>query len=242
MKMLLKKVHVYLYVVSVALMYFIFWPFFYYCSRKPARFRAMNGARRIWGFISSALVGFFYKFEYEQSIDWSKTYIVCPNHTSNLDISAMCVLVNNNCSFIGKEALKDGLVTGLFFRSVDIPVNRDSKMSSYRAFKMAAERLQNGTTVIIFPEGGIADNYPPTLHEFKNGPFKLAIDLKIPIIPVSSSNTWKMLWDDGTKYGTRPGICNYYIHKPIETSHLTAADADRLRDEVYAIIGQKLEF
>lgn len=66
MKMLLKKVHVYLYVVSVALMYFLFWPFFYYCSRKPSRYRTMNGARRIWGFISSALVGFFYRFEYEQ--------------------------------------------------------------------------------------------------------------------------------------------------------------------------------
>jgi 1-acyl-sn-glycerol-3-phosphate acyltransferase len=240
MKLLLKKIHVYLYVVSVALVYFLFWPFFYYCSRNPSRYKTMNSFRRVWGLISSALVGFFYKFDYEQLIDWRKTYIVCPNHTSNLDISAMCILVNNNCSFMGKEALKDGLVTGLFFRSVDIPVNRDSKMSSYRAFKAATERLQNGVTMIIFPEGGIADNYPPTLHEFKNGPFKLAIELKIPIIPVSSSNVWKMLWDDGTKYGTRPGVCNYYVHKPIETAHLTATDADNLRDEVYAIIGQRL--
>jgi 1-acyl-sn-glycerol-3-phosphate acyltransferase len=241
MKTLLKKVHVYLYVVSVALLYFLFWPVFYYCSRKPERYRTMNGARRVWGFISSGLVGFFYRFEYETPIDWSKTYIVCPNHTSNLDISAMCVLVNNNCSFLGKEELKDALVTGLFFRSVDIPVNRDSKMSSYRAFKMAAERLGQGITLIIFPEGKIGDNYPPTLHEFKNGPFKLAIDLKVPIIPVSSSNAWKRLWDDGTKYGTKPGICNYYIHKPIETGHLTPADADDLRDQVYAMLRDKLE-
>jgi len=241
MKMILKKVHVYLYVASVALIYFLFWPLFYYCSRNPSRYKTMNALRRVWGFISSALVGFIYQFDYEQPIDWNKTYIVCPNHTSNLDISAMCVLVNSNCSFMGKEELKKGLVTGLFFRSVDIPVNRDSKMSSYRAFKQAGERLQNGIAVIIFPEGKIGDNYPPTIHEFKNGPFKLAIELKIPIIPVSSSNTWKMLWDDGTKYGTRPGICKYYVHKPIETSSLNPADADALRDEVYAIIGQKLE-
>ncbi len=184
--------------------------------------------------------GFIYRFEYEVPIDWSKTYIVCPNHTSNLDISAMCVLVNNNCSFMGKETLKDGLVTSLFFRSVDIPVNRDSKMSSYRAFKMAIERLQSGTTLIIFPEGKIGDNYPPTLHDFKNGPFKMAIEHKVPIIPVSSSNTWKKLWDDGTKYGTRPGTCNFYVHKPIQTAHLTPANADTLRDEVFHIISQKL--
>ena len=200
----------------------------------------MNRFRRFWGFISSSLVGFFYHFKYEQPIDWSKPYIICPNHTSNLDIAAMCVLVNGNCSFMGKEALKDGLVTGLFFRSVDIPVNRESKMSSYRAFKKAGEKLGEGVSLIIFPEGKIGENYPPTLHEFKNGPFKLAIDFKIPIIPVSSANTWKMLWDDGTKYGTRPGICNFFIHKPIETKHLTPADADALRDEVYNIISEKL--
>lgn len=241
MKIQLKKIHVYLYVASVALIYFLCWPALYYFSRKPSRYYGMNKLRRAWGTLSSGLAGFFFRYEFEAPIDWSKTYIVCPNHTSNLDIAAMCVLVNGNCCFMGKETLKDGLVTGLFFRTVDIPVNRESKMSSYRAFKMAADRLSNGFTLIIFPEGGIADNYPPTLHEFKNGPFKLAIDLKIPIIPVSSSDTWKMLWDDGTKYGTRPGVCHYHVHKPIETAHLSAADADALRDEVYRMIGRQLQ-
>ncbi|WP_428330715.1 lysophospholipid acyltransferase family protein [Mucilaginibacter sp.] len=239
MKLFLKKIHVYLYVLSVALSYFLCWPLFYYFSLKPGRYRSMNALRSIWALVSSALVGFFYRFEYEQPIDWSKTYIICPNHTSNLDIAAMCVLVKSNYSFMGKEALKDGLVTGLFFRSVDIPVNRDSKMSSYRAFKKATEKLEEGTTLIIFPEGKIGDDYPPTLHEFKNGPFKLAIDYKIPIIPVSSANTWKMLWDDGTKHGTKPGICNFYVHKPIDTTLLT--DADALREQVYSIISGKLE-
>ncbi len=198
----------------------------------------MNRVRRHWGFISSAVVGFFFRFEYEVPIDWTKTYIICPNHTSNLDIAAMCILVNSECCYMGKEEMKEGLVKGIFFRSVDIALNRESKMSSYRAFKKAAERLQNGTTMIIFPEGKIGAEYPPILHEFKNGPFKLAIELKIPIIPVSSSNAWKMLWDDGTKRGTRPGICNYYVHKPIVTA--TLVDADALRDEVYDIISKKL--
>ncbi len=201
----------------------------------------MNRFRRYWAIISSAFVGFFYRFTYEEPIDWSKAYIICPNHTSNLDISAMCVLVNTNCSFMGKEELKDALVTGLFFRTVDIPVNRDSKMSSYRAFKKATEKLQEGITLIIFPEGKISDDYPPILHEFKNGPFRLAIEHKIPIIPVSSSNTWLKLWDDGTKHGTSPGICDIYVHKPIETLHLTVDDADKLRDEVYNIIAKKIE-
>ena len=142
---------------------------------------------------------------------------------------------------MGKEELLKGFVTRLFFQTVDIPVNRESKMSSFRAFKQAAERLADGTTIIIFPEGKIPDDYPPQLHEFKNGPFRLAIELKIPIIPVTSPDMWQVLWDTGIEKGSKPGICNIFVHQPIETSHLTIDDADALRDKVYHIIKQKFE-
>jgi 1-acyl-sn-glycerol-3-phosphate acyltransferase len=241
MKLILKKAHNYLYVASVAFFYFLLYPLLYYFSRKPSDYKYMNRLRRTWGFLSSACVGIFYQFTYEVPIDRTKTYIICPNHTSNLDISAMSLLLKSDFSFMGKEELKEGIVTRLFFRTVDVPVNRDSKMSSFRAFKKAIEKLENGITMVVFPEGGIADDYPPILHPFKNGPFRLAIEAGIPIIPVTSLNTWKVLWDTGTKYGSRPGICNVFVHKPIETAHLTMADADNLRDHVYQIIQQRFE-
>ena len=241
MKLILKKAHAYLYMASVTLVYFLLYPILYYFSHKPANYKHMNKVRRVWAFLSSAFAGIFYRFTYEAPLDRAKTYIICPNHTSNLDISAMCLLVKGDCSFMGKEELMEGIVTSLFFRTVDIPVNRDSKMSSFRAFKMAMEKLAGGVTMIVFPEGKIADDYPPVLHEFKNGPFRLAIESKVPIVPVTGLNTWKILWDNGLKQGSRPGICDIFIHKPIETSHLTIADADSLRDKVFCIIQGKLE-
>ena len=142
---------------------------------------------------------------------------------------------------MGKEELVNGLVTGVFFRTVDIPVNRESKIASFRAFKQAMERLESGITVIIFPEATIPDPCPPRLHAFKNGPFRMAIELKIPIIPVTSLNTWNILWDNGHKFGSKPGVCNIFVHKPIETAHLTINDADALRDEVHSVINKKLK-
>jgi 1-acyl-sn-glycerol-3-phosphate acyltransferase len=68
----------------------------------------------------------------------------------------------------------------------------------------------------------------------------MAIELKVPIIPVTSLNTWEVLWDDGHKYGSKPGVCNIFVHKPIETAHLTIDDADALRDEVRSIISNKI--
>lgn len=239
MKLILKKAHIYFYVISVTFFYFLMYPILYCFSRNPAGYKHLNKVRRVWAFLSSAFAGIFYRFNYEVPFDRAQTYIICPNHTSNLDISAMCLLVKNNYCFMGKDELAEGIVTKLFFRTVDIPVNRDSKMSSFRAFKKALEKLSGGITMIIFPEGKISDDFPPTLHQFKNGPFRLAIEGKIPVVPVTITNAWQILWDTGTKHGSRPGICNVYVHKPIETAHLTMEDADDLRDEVYRVIHQK---
>ena len=240
MKRLLKGLHAYFYRFNVGFLYLLLWPLLFYFSRKRDRYKYMNKVRGFWGYLSSLLSGIRYHFEFEESIDWSRTYVICPNHVSNLDISAVSILAKNNYSFMGKDELLEGFVTGVFFKSVDIPVNRDSKMSSFRAFKKAGEWLENGISMVVFPEGKIPHFYPPQLDEFKNGPFRLAIEYKVPIIPISMPDTWKVLWDDGIKYGSKPGVCHIFVHKPIETAHLTLDDADRLRDEVYDIIKSKL--
>ena len=94
-------------------------------------------------------------------------------------------------------------------------------------------------SLIIFPEGKIDDLYPPQLHEFKNGPFRLAIEHNVPIVPVSI-NVWQLMWDDGSKYGTRPGIGKVYVHEPISTVILATESADVLKDEVFNKINSKL--
>jgi 1-acyl-sn-glycerol-3-phosphate acyltransferase len=197
--------------------------------------------RRLIIFLSSSISGIFYSVTFEEPLDWKKTYVICGNHTSNLDVSAINTILKNNICFMGKEELLNNYVLGYFFKTIDVTVNRESKMSSFRAFKTAAECIKNGVSVVIFPEATIPKDYPPELHSFKNGPFRLAIEMKVPILPISSLDTWKVLWDTGKEYGSRPGICNIFVHKPIETAHLTLEDADALRDEVFEIIKNKLQ-
>jgi 1-acyl-sn-glycerol-3-phosphate acyltransferase len=241
MKLMLKKLHGRCYRYSVAIFLFIFYPLLYLFSRKPGRYPLMNKVRKICGFLSSSVVGIFYRIDYEETIDWSRTYIICPNHASNLDITGTTLGMQNNFCYIGKEALLDKFPLNIFFQTIDIPVNRDSKMSSFRAFKKAEENLKQGMSLIIFPEGKIPDDYPPKLNPFKNGPFRLAIELKIPIVPVTCINTWKVLWDTGLEIGSNPGVCDIYFHKPIETKDMTVDDADRLKDDVFNIIDQKFK-
>lgn len=236
---MLKKLHARFYRYSVGFFIALFYPFLYYYSRKPERYAVMNQLRRFCSWCSSAISGIFYRVDYEQPVDWSRTYVVCPNHSSSLDVTACNMALKNNFHYIGKDAFLKNWALAIFFKSMDIPVNRDSKISSFKAFKKAAENLKDGRTLVIFPEGKIPDDYPPQLNEFKNGPFRLAIELGLPILPVTCMDNWKLIWDTGLETGGRPGVSHVYVHKPIETSGLTIDDADKLKDEVFAVIDQK---
>ena len=101
--------------------------------------------------------------------------------------------------------------------------------------------MEKGISVVIFPEATIPLVYPPQLNPFKNGAFRLAIEMKAPIIPITSLDTWKVFWNTGSQFGSRPGISHIFVHKPIETAHLTLDDADTLRDNVHNLIKEKLE-
>lgn len=240
MKQFLKRTHLFLYHLIVVFFLVLLYPFLYYYSRRPERYTQLNKWRRFYSHISSISTGFFFRYHFEVPIDWSRHYIICANHTSNLDIPSISYLVKGNFAFMGKDDLLGNPVTALFFKTIDIPLNRESKMSAFRAFKRAGGYLQEGVSVVIFPEGGISNSYPPQLGSFKNGPFRLAIEQNVPIIPVSIPDNHKRMWDDGSKYGTKPGLSNIYVHAPVLTHGLSLGDADDLRDSVYNIINSKL--
>lgn len=226
----------------VGLFFVLTYPFLYLFSRKQSLYPQLNIIRKICAFFPSALSGIFYKAEYEEKIDWSKTYIVCPNHSSNMDIFAISLVVKNNFFFLGKEELLKNPITARYFKTIDIPINRDSKIASFKAFKKTSERISDGMTPVIFPEGKIGDEFPPLLHPFKNGPFRLAIEHQIPIIPITICDNWKICWDDGKVFGVRPGISKVYVHQPIETKGLKIEDDEHLKELVYQKISSKLEY
>ena len=234
MVLLFRKLHSYLHLASVLFFFVLCYPVLWFFARNPARyFNQIAWCRRMIGLWSSAAVGIFFRFRYETPIDWSKPHIICANHTSTLDIATMVLLCPKGFSFMGKAELLNNPVTRMFFKTIDIPLKRDSKISGFRAFQQALQRLKEGKSVVIFPEGFISEEFPPRLHPFKNGPFKLAIEAQVPIVPVVIRNAWKIYWDEATRFGSRPGVIHAAVLAPIETKQLTLDAADGLRDEVH---------
>jgi 1-acyl-sn-glycerol-3-phosphate acyltransferase len=239
---LLRQVHRIYFLFIILFFFILFYPFYYFAAKRPAWYGLLNSMRALNSWLCSIFSGIFFRFHYEEPLSDSKHYIYCSNHTSNLDIMILCLLARGRFCFMGKEELLGNPVLKIFFKTIDIPVNRDSKISAYRAFKRAAENLNNGMSLIIFPEGGINEEvYPPSLVPFKNGPFRLAIDTQTEIVGVSITDAWKKLFDNGLKYGSRPGICDIYVHAPVKTANLVTQDADELKDRIFELINSRIE-
>lgn len=167
--------------------------------------------------------------------------VYCSNHTSYLDIVLSYIICDNYFVFMGKQELNKAPLFRIFFKKMNILVDRKSRIASHKAFLRAAEEIEKNHSVFLFPEGTISSK-APELRPFKNGAFKLAIDKQVPIIPITFLNNWQILQNGGFfKSIGKPGISRVIIHPPIETKGMTDQDLLSLRSKVYDIIDNDLK-
>jgi 1-acyl-sn-glycerol-3-phosphate acyltransferase len=179
--------------------------------------------------------------KFEQSDLGDGPYVICANHASYLDIILMYrILPRKRFLFIGKSELLKWPIINIFFKKVDIAVNREKRSSGMRSIIRARNELKNGWSIVIFPEGGIPVD-TPILAPFKNGAFKLAIDSEIPILPITILDNWKLFNVDPFLTGhARPGISRVIVHKPIPTVGMNKKDLINLRQQTFDTINGPL--
>jgi 1-acyl-sn-glycerol-3-phosphate acyltransferase len=186
------------------------------------------------------LVGIFMQVKNKHYIKKGQAYVITPNHSSYLDILILYQTFTQYFVFMGKKELANIPVFNIFFKKMNIPVDRKSIMSGKRAMNRCEEELEKGRSVVIFPEGTISDNVPEMLN-FKSGAFKLAIDKQVPIIPITFLTNHKRVEMAGLFSGkASPGIARAIIHEPIPTVGMTEKDIDPLKNRVFNIINDEL--
>ncbi|AHM60498.1 phospholipid/glycerol acyltransferase [Flammeovirgaceae bacterium 311] len=168
-----------------------------------------------------------------------RQYVVCSNHFSILDIVTMGFLPIN-ALFVGKSSLGKLPLFGYMFRKLHITVDRSSLKDRYRALQKSMLAVDRGMSLIMFPEGGVQSDCPPRMARFKEGPFRVAIEKQIPVLPVTFPYNWLILPDDKT-YLLYPQTVRMVVHQPIETKGMSIADLPALQQQVYQIIDQELK-
>jgi len=192
---------------------------------------------RFWAKIILIGMGFRWNIKKEQTLEKGKSYMFIANHTSMVDIMLMLVAIKRPFVFVGKKELAKIPLFGFFYKKTCILVDRSSIKSRQAVFLRAQQRLNQGLSICIFPEGGVPEEHIE-LDVFKDGAFRLAINHKIPIVPLTFLDNKKRF--SYTFFSGGPGKMRVIKHKFLETLDLTIEDTKTLNDTARQVVLKSL--
>jgi 1-acyl-sn-glycerol-3-phosphate acyltransferase len=238
-KDLFKIIFAIYFAICTLLGFSVLYPFFALFLSNNKWYSAAHTTRKIWGWWLFISGGLWVKQIEEVPIHWNEAYVVVSNHTSYLDIPTLTVKLPMFVNFMAKIELARIPFFGIFFRTIDIAVDRKNIRQSVWAFQQAKEQLiKENKSIVIFPEGTIPTTVPK-MGRFKEGAFRLAIETQKPLLPVTIIGNWIALPDQG-KTRFRPARIVQYVHEPIDTKGMILDDVESLKLKVYTIIERKL--
>ncbi|WP_111671131.1 lysophospholipid acyltransferase family protein [Algoriphagus litoralis] len=195
MNNILSRLHSVYAAVTFLFTFLLIFPFILICIWVPGWKKFGRKINRYWAKAYFTLIFIPVEIEIRGRFDKSKPHIFLANHFSYLDV-AMMGFVPGDVLFVGKASIRKAPLFGYYFKSLHIAVDRDRLKSRAETMRRAAEALDQGSGIVLFPEGGIYTKEPPQMVPFKNGAFRLAMEKQIPIIPVTLAFNHLILPDD----------------------------------------------
>ncbi len=211
----------------------LLFPFLVIASITPKWYPQFFFLSRVWAWMVLILTGFWPKAVWLERPRKGEVYIICPNHTSMIDIMMTFALFPNCFLFIGKKELAKMPLFGYFYKRTNLLVDRQSLRSRKNVLDRAAKKVDEGIGICIYPEGGVPDE-EVELAPFKPGAFRLAVEKNLKIIPVSYLDNKRHLpFDFHRGY---PGVLRAVIHPFITPLSNDVAEIDRMKEECYGTI------
>jgi len=193
---------------------------------------------RIWAKVILFGMGFRPKVTFDEKPIEGKSYMFVANHTSMADIMLMLATIKNPFVFVGKKELVKIPLFGFFYKRTCILVDRSSSKSRMQVFERAQNRLNQGLSICIFPEGGVPDE-SIVLDSFKDGAFRLAIEHEIPIVPITFYDNKKLF--SYTFFSGSPGVMRVKVHHFFETKNQISDYKKTVKEAVRNIILKELQ-
>ena len=73
-------------------------------------------------------------------------------------------------------------IFGTIFKRICVSVDRSDAQSRAEVYMKCAERMKQGKSIVIFPEGGVPDDTSIILDNFRNGAFSMAVQHQFPLV------------------------------------------------------------
>jgi 1-acyl-sn-glycerol-3-phosphate acyltransferase len=192
---------------------------------------------RLWGKIQLRTAGAQVRIRGLENVQPGKSYILVSNHQSNFDIFALLGYLPFQFRWTAKaELFRIPFLGWSMTRIGYIPIERESPKKAYRSMIHAAEKIKQGVSVMIFPEGTRSPD--GNLQPFKKGVFIIALKSHAPIVPITIFGTSKIMRKgDWRAY---PGKVQIIIDPPIETAGTPELKEEEISRRVRSVIKDNL--
>lgn len=156
----------------------------YVLSFRKSHYKYCYQFMRLWAKGIFYGMGFRYDLKCltDQKILKDQQYVIIANHTSIMDIMLTCILFPNHpLCFVGKKELVKIPIFGTIYKRICVMVDRNSAKSRADVYRRCAEKMAEGNSIMIFPEGGVPDDTSIILDQFKDGAFILSTKHQFPV-------------------------------------------------------------
>jgi 1-acyl-sn-glycerol-3-phosphate acyltransferase len=165
------------------------------------------------------------------------TVLFAANHTSNADGPAIVGAIPRRIAILGKKSLFTIPIVGTAFRLADfVPVDRHNRGQAAASIEVAAEKMKNGVSFLIYPEGTRSSD--GRLLPFRRGAIALAIKAGVPVVPVACSGAHRVI--PKKSYRITPGEVVVRFCPAIDSSQFSIARRNELAERVHAAIATAL--
>jgi 1-acyl-sn-glycerol-3-phosphate acyltransferase len=195
------------------------------------RFGSIFGV--IWARVNSLVTPMVVETRGKSNIDKTQSYVIVSNHQSQYDIFVLYGWLGIDFKWVMKQELRKVPALGVACEKIGhIFIDRSNTEAALRSLNAAKSRIVKGTSVIFFPEG--TRSLDGNLGTFKKGAFKMALDLGIPILPVTISGTRDIL--PAKSFDLFPGRVSMTIHPPVDISGYDKSSIRDLMEKTREII------
>lgn len=191
-----------------------------------------------WAKLNAWATPMFVKVSGREHINPKQSYVIVCNHQSHYDIFVLYGWLGIDFKWVMKKELRKVPVLGEVCDAMGhIYIDRNDSTSAIEEINRAKERIVNGTSVLFFPEG--TRSMTGEMGHFKKGAFKMALDLSLPVLPVTIRGTRDVL--PAKSLNLLPGQAQMIIHEPIETGSYTEANIEILMEKSRKVIEGAME-
>jgi 1-acyl-sn-glycerol-3-phosphate acyltransferase len=178
------------------------------------------------------------KIEGVEHLNGKGPYIFMSNHQGSYDIFALLGHLPYQFKWLAKKELFSIPFFGWTMTAAGyIRIDREGTRETVEAMNDAAQKIRDGMSVVIFPEGSRSPD--GSIQSFKKGGFTLAIKSGVPIVPIAISGSRDIMPKD--KLTAASGEIRIRMDHPIKTENSSLKERESLMKGVRETISKNFK-